>query len=314
MEQDGSHVARLKAAAGWYAELQDEDLAADVWRRFVAWEQDPANAAAFREIEASLEILDRTKLAQLRLERRKRVPVLWIGACVATAALAAVFVTAWPRGAEGPHTLPPETYVTLIGERKKIVLTDGSSVTLNTGSRLEVAFSGAERRVHLAEGQALFDVVSDDRPFVVEAGGNWTTALGTEFDIRLEAEETSITLLEGRVAVTKKGEGQTTELIAGQRLQVRGGEVTITEIDLLSAVSWKTGMIRFRDATLAEAIAEMNRYSETKLLVNDLQLAGERLSGAFPAGDQEMFLESILLHLPVQVERSGNTIFLKPVP
>ena len=54
-------AARLEAAAGWYAELQDDNLAPDVWERFRLWESDPENAAAFREIEATLAVLDRSK-------------------------------------------------------------------------------------------------------------------------------------------------------------------------------------------------------------------------------------------------------------
>ena len=73
MSDSQSPAARREAAAGWYAELQDEHLAEDVWRRFLAWERDPLNAAAFREIEAAVAVLDRTRLAA-RAPRRAGGP------------------------------------------------------------------------------------------------------------------------------------------------------------------------------------------------------------------------------------------------
>lgn len=69
-------AARLEAAAGWYAELQDDNIAPDVWERFRLWESDPLNAAAFREIEATLEVLDRSKLG--RRPGRAKLSKAWV--------------------------------------------------------------------------------------------------------------------------------------------------------------------------------------------------------------------------------------------
>lgn len=315
MTEKEARAARLEAAAGWYAELQDETLAADVWQRFLAWERDPANAAAFAQIEASLSLLDRTRFARARRSQPRAWRYVGVGTATA-AAVALVAVAALgglPGGpASGPVSVPVETYATAVGERQDITLADGSSVTLNTGSRLEVAFSQSERRLKLVEGQALFEVETADRPFVVEAGGSLTTALGTEFDIRLRPEGAAITLLEGKVRVAQAGDPRRDVLSPGQRLQFTGSQVVISEIDPAAAASWKTGMIRFRDVTLAEAVEEMNRYSETNLRVDDPELAEARLSGVFPAGDQDVFVESLTLHLDIRAEREGDGFVIRP--
>jgi transmembrane sensor len=93
-------------------------------------------------------------------------------------------------------------YTTDIGERRSIMLADGSTVDLNARSRLRIEFSGTERRVELLNGQALFQVAKDPRrPFIVRSGEAFVRAVGTQFDVYLKDSGTTVTVLEGRVAV-----------------------------------------------------------------------------------------------------------------
>lgn len=93
-------------------------------------------------------------------------------------------------------------YSTDIGERRSITLADGSTVDLNARSKLRIEFSSAERRVELLDGQALFQVAKDkQRPFIVHSGEATVRAVGTQFDVYRKTYGTTITVLEGRVAV-----------------------------------------------------------------------------------------------------------------
>jgi transmembrane sensor len=93
-------------------------------------------------------------------------------------------------------------YATDIGERRSITLADGSTVDLNARSQLRVEFTKAERRVELVDGQALFQVAKDKaRPFIVHSGDALVRAVGTQFDVYRKTSGTTITVLEGRVAV-----------------------------------------------------------------------------------------------------------------
>jgi transmembrane sensor len=94
------------------------------------------------------------------------------------------------------------SFSTDIGERRSITLADGSTVDLNARSRLRIEFSKKERRVELVEGQALFQVSKDkSRPFIVSSGDATVRAVGTQFDVYRKATGTTVTVLEGRVAV-----------------------------------------------------------------------------------------------------------------
>jgi transmembrane sensor len=93
-------------------------------------------------------------------------------------------------------------YATDIGERRSITLVDGSTVDLNARSRIRIEFTSAERHVELLEGQALFQVAKDKRrPFIVQSGAASIRAVGTQFDVYRKSSGTTVTVLEGRVAV-----------------------------------------------------------------------------------------------------------------
>jgi transmembrane sensor len=94
------------------------------------------------------------------------------------------------------------TYATDIGERRSITLEDGSTIDLNARSKVRVRFSDGERDVELLEGQALFSVAHDvSRPFIVSAGNTAVRAVGTQFDVYRKSSGTTVTVVEGRVAV-----------------------------------------------------------------------------------------------------------------
>jgi transmembrane sensor len=302
-------TSRLTAAARWYAELQAEDVAPQTWDAFRLWERDPRNAAAFRQVEGSLAVLDRTSLAAAVSGRRDRRPSgRWVGMLAAAGVLVVAGAAVLVQG-RGPAE--PLVYITAIGEQRRVALEDGSSATLNTATRIEVAYTGGERLVRLTGGQALFEVERGEVPFVVEAAGTRVEALGTEFEVFLTSEGQQVTLLEGVVAVraSPRGGAPETRMAPGERLLVAGGVAgPASPVDIGAALSWRSGVLQFRDAPLADAVAELNRYAEVQIELGDLGLGAERLSGAFRAGDQDQFVSALTSFLPVQAEREGNRI------
>lgn len=127
--------------------------------------------------------------------RRRRI--LAAAACTALVAAAGSW---WWQDARHP------SYSTDIGERRSLTLADGSTVDLNSRSSIRVEFSATERRIELADGQALFQVVKDKtRPFIVRSGAATVRAVGTQFDVYRKDSGTTVTVLEGRVAIYSNG-------------------------------------------------------------------------------------------------------------
>ena len=111
-------------------------------------------------------------------------------------------------GALTMFELSAPVYTTALGEQRSIQFEDGSTVELNSRSKIRVKYSKQERDVELVEGQALFHVAHDvSRPFIVAVGATRVRAVGTQFDVYKKSNGTVVTVVEGRVAVYSAPQG-----------------------------------------------------------------------------------------------------------
>lgn len=334
---------RRERAAAWLLRLRDEDCGADDRAAFEAWEADPRNAAAWRSVSAAWTLAGagaeteaiRAWRTQARNLPARRRPWRALAAALAAGVVAAAifgYRELAVQPAPGPQAAAterpaapapvPSAYGTAVGERSTITLSDGSVVFLNTASRLRVDYSGDVRNVALLEGQALFEVAAEpQRPFVVTAGGRRVTALGTSFDVRLERDRLQVTLLQGRVRVenrtgARSASAAPTELSPGQQLIESPGDGTaVRPVAVARVTSWREGRLVFEDDLLADAVAEMNRYSTTRILLGDPALAQLRVSGVFHTGQTQNFVEALTAYFPIAVapESAAGRIVLTPI-
>jgi transmembrane sensor len=206
----------------------------------------------------------------------------------------AVFLAA-PRISMTTTPFARDVYETEIGETRSVTLEDGSRIMLDTNSRVRVAFSATERDVELLDGQAHFDVAKNPkRPFRVRTALAEVVAVGTSFDVAARPSHTTVTLIEGRVnvrsVVTGPGtQSQPESLIPGQQLAIArdGHFLEKKPVRLASVTSWQRGTISLDDVPLSEALATLNRYSATKIVIEDDSLQMRRVSGVFVIGDVE---------------------------
>ena len=184
---------------------------------------------------------------------------------------------------------------THVGETRAIVLDDGTRMVLDTRSRVKVKYSAAARDIELLEGQAHFEVAHDiHRPFRVHTNTVEVVAVGTAFDVAALPSRTTVTLIEGRVNVRAisgvSAAGPRVEMLApGQQWGVdsAGQLIGEKEVKIANVTAWQRGNIVIDDAPLADALAIMNRYSNTRIEVRDPALQGRHVSGAFRIGDVE---------------------------
>jgi transmembrane sensor len=204
------HIADQTAeeAGLWDARLRAPDCTDADRARFAQWrDADAANLAAFERLQTIVASL-RTEMsradvralrdAALRARPRHQWRLsLLVAACFATVAVAMAVWTELP-GADSV-----EQYSTEVGQRSTVTLRDGSSVELNAKTRVKVNFTQTQRRIELVDGQALFHVAKNPhRPFIVRAGNREIVAIGTAFDVRLDAAYLRVTLIEGKVAIS----------------------------------------------------------------------------------------------------------------
>lgn len=180
-------------------------------------------------------------------------------------------------------------YSTGTGEIQRLQLADGSVVTLNAGSAMDVDFSDGLRSVTLRSGEAFFEVAKDpSRPFLVNTDNGAARAVGTAFNVRVRDESVSVIVTEGLVDVAQSNAKEPVRLAANQsiRLAQTTGLVTQrTEDEVSKALGWRDQRLFFTNVAMAEFVDEMNRYSYRRLVIADSALSSVRVGGAFAAGD-----------------------------
>ena len=197
-------------------------------------------------------------------------------------------------------------YVTGAGQRSIVDLPDGTRVTLDADSAVDVAFAGGRRDVRLLKGHAFFDVAHDRaRPFAVQAVGRVVTALGTQFDVRLTSGALRVVLAEGSVLVSSPSEGRSAppiRLLPGQAFSAQpGGVGKVSPANVDEALAWKQGVVEFRDQPLSEAVGLLNRYTRAQIVIKDPKVATLRITGVFKTGDIKRFGRSVSQVLPVRM-------------
>jgi transmembrane sensor len=215
-----------------------------------------------------------------------------------------------------------ERYATPVGGFASVPMPDGSNVTLNTDSQIRIALTDTERRVELGHGEAFFEVSKDPkRPFVVRAGDKRVIAVGTKFSVRREGDDIEIVVTEGKVRVQDGAAGQDSRvggsadvfLTPGSIARADDAGVLVQRRTLPEAeehLGWRTGWLMFRDQGLAEAIAEFNRYSARKIVIQDPAIASLKIEGNFRATNVEAFVRLLESGFPVRAEVRADQILL----
>lgn len=321
-------------AANWWSARRRLGLLSEREEAALAeWLKDPEHFSAWAVTEAPLtaigEFASAPEIRSMRdaalKKRSSRSLWFWILGGGASLAAGIALTTVWfqsplegtdSRGRQIAASAPLR-YATRVGERREIALTDGSRIALNTNSVLEVTFSERRRNVRLLSGQALFRVAKDEgRPFVVSAGDRRITATGTAFDVRVgDTGGVTVLLVEGRVSVDPiRREGLARIIPALEREAIEPGErltaepakpVSIATADVERGTSWSQGRIIFRDDTLTEAVAEMNRYSTTRLVIDDDRLGRLRISGVFRSANADNFTAMLATAYPIDAQAGG---------
>ena len=209
-------------------------------------------------------------------------------------------------------------YRTALGDIQTVSLADGSKTTLASDSRIDVHLSRRERRIELARGEAIFDVAKDpQRPFVVDTGERQVVAVGTRFSVRHDARELRVVVTEGTVRLqSPAGDAKprpTALLPAGSVALVRDDGVLVRSIPLVDAeqmLDWRDGLLVFRNATLAEAAAEFNRYNARKIEIADAEAGALRIGGSFRWNNAEGFARLLERGFPVHADYAADRIVL----
>ena len=339
-----AHIERLnslrEAAALWHERADHEYVSVETLDALDTWLiESPDHAAAFRSIERTWSGLRSAAqdpaILELRQEAARRLtprplashrPSRWAAAALIIVSLGAALwimvprtsfelsLRAWLKGQTSSPTI--QRYATKTGDRLIITLDDGSQVTLNTATQLDVVFSKKSRTVRLLEGEALFEVTKEaSRPFVVQTQDRRFVAVGTAFDVRIQTDQVKVTMLQGTVSaesIDPVSPARTT-VTAGEQLIAGAHSIgRVRRVDPERETSWRHGQVIFDDTRLSEAIDELNRYSTARIELDDAKLADLRISGTFDTGRTSAFVEAVTAYFPIRIDHADeHTVTLK---
>jgi transmembrane sensor len=316
----GSNGADEQAAA-WVLKISQGELSTEEMETFVAWlEQSPKNSAAYQGMVAiayNVPPISRSELADLGLEgpvggglrvNRGIRPRTWALAGLAAACVAAMVAIPLFRDTTVHHADA--------GERRLVSLPDKSRIELNSRSEVAVNYTDGVRYISLPAGEAFFDVAHEkDRPFVVHTNKAIIRALGTKFNVRLDQEDTIVSVLEGAVEVKTDGtDAARREVVsAGQQLQIAASGARLKAEDVERATSWRHGRVEFDNTTLETAIKEINRYRTKAIVINDPDLREVHITGSFNIDEMQDFLRALSRIDYIEIVETPTTVALVKV-
>lgn len=293
---------------------------------------DPESAASPRIEAVAPAVSTHSSSAKGNVRDATRVRPLAFAATVLLALGVGAYFISTPRG---------DRYSTPIGGIASVPLSDGSNITLNTATQVRVELTPHERDIRLDAGEAFFEVAHDPaRPFVVQVGNTRIIAVGTKFSVRREGDDVRVVVTEGKVrvesqsrrggglGVTSKSEGDADAMPDATR-DGPPGAVFLTPGSVASAsddgivienealaeveddLTWRQGYFTFHDTSLADAVAEFNRYNKHQIVIEDPAVAAIRISGTFRALNYEAFVRVLDDGFAIHSRSSEDTTTLR---
>ena len=369
-----SKSTHVDQAAHWFLRLQDESADA---RTFLEWQRwltaSPKHREAYEEVEETilrmghihshlrlpsseeLAAMSRTPAKELAADaydgsvsvsewkRSTAKRSGWssrVAYALAASLVAVGLFGAWVwLGEQRASQYTLLTYATTPGERQTFTLAEGSQITLDADSSLDVVLMPNQRSLRLTRGEAYFQVSKDpERPFIVNAGRTQVRAVGTAFNVRMSDKRTVVAVVEGKVEVTaganaapaerskaaakrsnvkKRDKHSTTnesqdsaapeplvtQLGAGEAIAYTDGET----LDVLPALvaslatTWMDGRRQYRNEPLRDVLADIDRYTGQRIQVADAATGDLKFTGTLNLENSDAWLKGLAIALPVVV-------------
>ena len=326
MSTSGNDYPIDEVAQAWLIKMRGED-AGVLREEFEAWLLSSADHGdAYRRAERRMAALAVLKTSQRhgtnQTEARRGRVRGWLPWGAAATAIALLIVAIGAGGSPLPGqpgsvsiARAAEPLITQRGEIRTFRLADGSSATLDTDSRLDVAFGIGDRSVRLVKGRVRLAIARQDIPLHIEAGRGTTIANDAEIDMSVdEVGNVSAALRRGEAELRAEANaGPATALSHGKTLTYRrDGRL---KFDMAQAsdipASWPEGWAEYRSIRLDQLVSEANRYAAVPIVIDDAASAALEVSGRFHLSETDAFAERIAILFGLRVERTARAIHLR---
>lgn len=312
-------------AAEWIVTLNDPAATEADFADWQAWmQEDPAHADAFTRLQETWRRSGAVARAPVQSDEAsdpepvRNGPAIppagkqrrWAMAAVAIFGVVGAALTLW-------HS-QTQTIATATAETRSMQLNDGSRISLGPETRMEVKFSEERRSLQFEGGEAYFEVAhAPERPFSVTTPAGTVTAIGTAFVVNADEDRLVVSVTDGTVRIDLPGSGSDGQgpimVSAGNKLAWSGGKVRTSQVAPSDdAVSFQQGKLHYDAEPLRAVIADINRYSTSKLRIDDDSVAQLRYTGTVFTDSLDVWLSSLPGVFPVRIEQQGGERVLIP--
>ncbi|MNM47613.1 fec operon regulator FecR [compost metagenome] len=306
---NGSPVSArvLEAAIAWKLNLDEGSGTPDERSEFMRWHAaSEEHARAWRQLGSLDQRVSaavgpaRQALLQSRSGLRRRVGKVGNG-------LAGTFLLGALLAWIGAPSLSPSYWLadqrTATGELRTLRLEDGTLLSLNSHTAVDIDYEGEQRLIVLHQGEISIETGHQDpRPLLVRTDDGRLRPLGTRFLVRREAQGTRLEVLQSAVAAMPGNSGDEQVLREGQQVLMDANGLGEVGAVAVGADAWTRGMLVVDNVRLADLVAALGQYRSGYLSVAD-EVADLRVTGSFPLSNTDLALASLMPALPVKIER-----------
>lgn len=270
----------------------------DDWANYEEWKAlSPRNRNAAENAENLWESLG-PALVRRRIKPKPLAVILFLAGGLIAALIGS--------GLFGPPAHLFADQKTAVGERRSIMLADGSNVDIDADTAFDIRITASSRQLILRTGQIFIQVAPDaSRPFVVRAGGGEVRALGTAFGVDKADDRTRVVVTEHGVRVSYEARGGVVDVAQGQQVDYTPstGLGRPRMADLRQLTAWRQGQMVFQNRPLGDVVREMSRYRWGTVIFAEASLKALPVTGIFDADDTDGLLDAIGTVLPLKIQR-----------
>ncbi|MFI8559622.1 FecR domain-containing protein [Pseudomonas putida] len=297
----------LEAAIAWKMNLEEGYGGSDQRGEFMRWHAaSEEHARAWRQLGALDQRVSaaagpaRQALQQSRVGLRRRVGKVGGG-------LAGMFLLGSLLAWLGAPSLSPSYWLadqrTATGELRTLRLEDGTLLSLNSHTAVDIDYAGEQRVLVLHQGEISVETGhADSRPLLVRTDDGRLRPLGTRFLVRREDQGTRLEVLQSSVAAMPRNSGDERVVQAGQQVLMNANGLGETSQVATGADAWTRGMLVVDNVRLGDLLARLGQYRRGHLGVAD-EVADLRVTGSFPLTNTDLALASLVPALPVKIEQ-----------
>ncbi|MCX6120885.1 MAG: FecR domain-containing protein [Ignavibacteriales bacterium] len=240
------------------------------------------------------------------------IAILILGGAIGTA----VYFKQLQQKRELAYQSTYQEYSTQKGERSKLLLSDGTSIHLNSATkvRFPIVFAKEKREVFL-DGEGFFEVArNESSPFTVQTANANIRVLGTIFNVTSYSEDnkTQVVVSEGQVAFAGIQQQDVVLLNRNQMSRIiKGGHPTTAEVIRTDKyLAWLKNQMVFENATLAEVIKQLSRKYDVVFEVHDPELLSRHIVATYGNESLSQIIRSLSFSLRFQYEQRGKVVSL----